>query len=152
MRDPRDVLAQAAALLAPGGVVLMAVPDAGSMQARVFGARWVHLDVPRHLFHFTESALTELLRTVGLTAVGTWKHEVELDLFGWTQSALNLVLPEPNVLFAVLTGHPTHTSRRVVAASFVLGAVLTAAAVPVVAAGVLCGDAGTLVVAARASR
>ncbi len=148
MRDPRQVIGRVHELLAPGGVVLIAVPDAGSPQARVFGPAWVHLDVPRHLFHFTEDALVALLRGSGLDVVRAWRHELELDLFGWTQSSLNLVLPEPNVLFARLTGHATRASAAVVGASFLFGAVLTAAAVPIVAAGVVGGHAGTLVVAA----
>lgn len=152
MRDPRQVLDRVRGLLAPGGVVLIAVPDAGSLQARVFGPAWVHLDVPRHLFHFTGGALASLLRASGLDVARTWGHELELDLFGWAQSSLNLILPEPNVLFASLTGHSTRASTAVVAASFALGAVITATAVPIVAAGAAAGHAGTLVIAATAPR
>ena len=32
-------------------------PNAGSLQARVFGDRWLHLDPPRHLVHLTPRAL-----------------------------------------------------------------------------------------------
>ena len=39
-------------LLAPHGLLLIAVPNAAGWQARLFGPRWLHRDVPRHLFHF----------------------------------------------------------------------------------------------------
>ena len=35
--DPGDAVRHAARLLAPGGVLVVAVPDAGSLQARIFG-------------------------------------------------------------------------------------------------------------------
>ncbi len=49
MRSPRDVIEQASALLKPGGTMLVAIPNADGLQASVFGPRWFHLDVPRHL-------------------------------------------------------------------------------------------------------
>ena len=50
---PGEAIRHAARLLAPGGVVVVAVPDGGSLQARAFGDRWLHLDRPRHLVHLT---------------------------------------------------------------------------------------------------
>src|SRR4029077_18028601 len=46
LRDPRAALADVAGALVPGGTVLVAVPDAEGAQARLFGPRWTHLDVP----------------------------------------------------------------------------------------------------------
>ena len=34
-----------------GACVCIAVPNADSLQARAFGDRWLHLDLPRHLVH-----------------------------------------------------------------------------------------------------
>ena len=34
-----------------GGVLVVAVPNADSLQARIFGERWLALDLPRHLVH-----------------------------------------------------------------------------------------------------
>ncbi|HEY0051307.1 MAG TPA: methyltransferase domain-containing protein, partial [Pyrinomonadaceae bacterium] len=49
---PREALRQVFELLAPKGVLLVAVPDARGWQALASGKYWLHLDVPRHLFHF----------------------------------------------------------------------------------------------------
>ena len=49
LREPVRALRHAATLAAPGGVLVVAVPNAASLQARTFGDRWLHLDVPRHL-------------------------------------------------------------------------------------------------------
>ena len=50
MARPWDVLTEAANRLAPDGILLIAAPNPLSWQARVLGRRWVHHDLPRHLF------------------------------------------------------------------------------------------------------
>jgi SAM-dependent methyltransferase len=51
--DPASVLAEVHRLLRPGGVLLVSVPNFGSPEAWTAGPGWFHLDVPRHLYHFT---------------------------------------------------------------------------------------------------
>lgn len=63
--DPLGDLRAACAALAPGGLVLISVPNFGSWQRRSFGGCWYHLDVPRHRFHFTGAALERALREAG---------------------------------------------------------------------------------------
>jgi SAM-dependent methyltransferase len=149
MRDPRGTVEAAVEMLEPGGYFFVAVPDAEGWQAKVFGAGWFHLDVPRHLFHFGERALTRMLQTSGLDVLQKWHQEFEIDLFGWSQSFLNRVMPVPNVFFYQLTGRPTRTGRAGVATSFALGTILSAVAVPLTMAGTLSSKGGTLVLAAR---
>lgn len=70
--DPGDTLDQVVDLLRPGGVLYLALPDAGSRVARVMGARWWSV-VPTHLQYFTRSSLAELLTRRGYAVewVGT---------------------------------------------------------------------------------
>ena len=51
LREPGPGAAARGDAAAPGGVLVVAVPNAASLQARTFGDRWLHLDVPRHLVH-----------------------------------------------------------------------------------------------------
>jgi SAM-dependent methyltransferase len=62
---PLDVLRAAWALLAPGGQVVVAVPNIDSLAFRWFGPRWYALDLPRHLTHFTPATLALMLRAAG---------------------------------------------------------------------------------------
>ena len=55
--EPGAELERAAALLEPGGVLVIAVPNDASVQAKLFGDRWLALDMPRHLTHITSGAL-----------------------------------------------------------------------------------------------
>jgi len=66
LRNPEDSLKYAASLLATGGSLIIQVPNAGSLQARVFGKRWYGLDVPRHLINYTSRSLQTLLHRCGL--------------------------------------------------------------------------------------
>lgn len=62
--DPGAALARLATLIAPGGVLHLALPDAGSRVARAMGARWWSV-LPTHVQYFTRGSLTELLRRTG---------------------------------------------------------------------------------------
>ena len=62
---PLDVLGEIHALLAPGGKVLVAVPNIDSAPFRWFGSAWYGLDLPRHLTHFTPATLKKMLDAAG---------------------------------------------------------------------------------------
>ncbi len=65
--DPRKAIASAGELLKTGGSLILQVPNAASVQARLFGARWYGFDVPRHLINFTPQSLTLLLTGAGFS-------------------------------------------------------------------------------------
>jgi SAM-dependent methyltransferase len=65
LRDPVSTLRRVRQWLRPGGVLVVQVPNAASIQAGLFGTRWYGLDVPRHLLHFDPATLSRLLATAG---------------------------------------------------------------------------------------
>jgi len=148
--DPLGYAARLRSMLAPGGVLIAAVPDFGGLQARLFGRHWLHLDVPRHLHHFTRPALHRLLDAAGFERLHTAHQELEYDCFGWIQSALNTLLGAPNILFDSLTGKPPRVGRARVAACFLDGVVMVLPALALTLASTLARRGGTLIVAARA--
>ena len=149
LREPAEALAELARMLVPGGIFVAAVPDSGGWQARIFGRHWLHLDVPRHLHHFTYGSLREALGQAGLKVSRVWHHEVEYDWFGWIQSALNCVMPEPNILFDALTRRPRRVSRRLVAVNAALAPLLALPALPLTVVSTWSGRGGTIIMAAR---
>jgi SAM-dependent methyltransferase len=149
LRDPMQALRDLTRMLAPSGTFVVAVPDSRGWQARLFGRHWLHLDVPRHLFHFSLPSLRAAFERAGLEVTRVWHHEVEYDWFGWIQSALNLVMPRPNIVFDALTRRPRPVSRALVAANVGLAAL---GLLPAFAATVLstwAGQGGTLIVAGQ---
>jgi SAM-dependent methyltransferase len=129
--SPLETMKSALTHLAVGGHVIVAVPNFVSLQSSIFGSRWFHLDVPRHLHHFTRKSLETLFDRLGVEPVQSWATESEIDLFGWTQSALNTAFPShPNVLFDVLTRRANAHGWGETAASLALGTVVTVLAAP----------------------
>jgi SAM-dependent methyltransferase len=61
---PADALGRIEGLLAPGGVLAMALPDAGSRVARVMGPRWWSV-IPTHVHYFTRRSMRTLLEREG---------------------------------------------------------------------------------------
>jgi SAM-dependent methyltransferase len=65
--NPGASVTEAARLLSEGGMLLIAVPNIASLQARVFGPRWLHLDLPRHIVHLSTAAIVMRLREAGFS-------------------------------------------------------------------------------------
>jgi SAM-dependent methyltransferase len=151
LKDPTEALADLAQMLAPDGVLVLAVPDSRGWQARLFGRDWLHLDVPRHLYHFSLPSLRAALDQGGLEVIRVWHHEAEYDLFGWIQSALNRIMRTPNILFDALTRRPRRVSRTLVMANAILALLWLIPAFGATVVSSWMGQGGTLIVAARRS-
>jgi SAM-dependent methyltransferase len=147
--NPLEQLESIGALLAPNGVLVLAVPDAQSTQARFFGRKWFHLDVPRHLQHFGKQSLQLHLAKTGFEVQRVWHGEFEYDLFGWSQSALNCLIRDPNVFFEILTGRDISIGRVKRSAHLLLGGLFCLMALLPTWFGMATGNAGTLILAAK---
>jgi SAM-dependent methyltransferase len=149
LRHPTQALADLAQMLVPGGTFVVAVPDSRGLQARLFGRHWLHLDVPRHLYHFSLPSLRAAFDQAGLEVVRVWHHEAEYDWFGWIQSALNRIMPRPNILFDALTRRPRRVSRALVVTNAVLAYLLLIPAFGATVLSTWMGQGGTTIVAGR---
>jgi SAM-dependent methyltransferase len=110
--DPRGTLLECRRILRPGGKVVVALPNFSSLQARWAGAAWFHLDLPRHLFHFPQSALERLLEDCGYECVSRHHFSLRQNPFGWVQSALNRSRTLPrNGLYTLLQPRAGTVSR-----------------------------------------
>lgn len=49
--------------LKPGGILIIAVPNPGSFDAKHYGKYWAAYDVPRHIFHFTKTGMENLIKS-----------------------------------------------------------------------------------------
>jgi len=149
MTEPARELDRVLELLADGGTLILVVPDFGGIQAATFGPSWFHLDVPRHVHHFSQQALIRLVESRGLVVVGLDHHEIEYDLFGWLQSTLNALLPTPNLFFNWITGKPAPRRGLELVAGIALAVLLLPLAVLATALGIVTRRGATINLVAR---
>lgn len=86
LTQPLELLRAAAANLEPGGILLIAVPNPAAVQLRVLGARWPHLDAPRHLQLVPAPTLVRVAGRVGLSPLaltGSDRMGRDWNVFGW---------------------------------------------------------------------
>jgi 2-polyprenyl-3-methyl-5-hydroxy-6-metoxy-1,4-benzoquinol methylase len=56
-------------LLKPNGTIIIAVPNYKSYDAKYYGAFWAAYDVPRHLWHFSKTAIEKLFAKENLKLI-----------------------------------------------------------------------------------
>jgi SAM-dependent methyltransferase len=98
---PADALARAAELLAPHSVLVIAVPNSDSLQAHIFGDRWLALDLPRHLVHLPAKALQTRLEELGLTITRTSHLRGGQVVFGWLHGLVGSLPGNPDLYDAI---------------------------------------------------
>ncbi len=67
------------ALLTDKGVLIVAVPNCSSYDAKKYGAFWAAYDVPRHLWHFTPDTMQQFGSKHGFILSG--RHSMPFDAF-----------------------------------------------------------------------
>lgn len=151
LRDPGDVAAHAAGLLAERGVLVIAMPNAASLQAHAFGDRWFALDLPRHLVHVPAAALVGRLEALGLRVERVSHARGGQIAFGWLQGLVGLLPGRPDLYDALrrpeARRRPLGGARR--AATIAAGAALSPVAVAASAVEIGAGRGGTVYVEAR---
>jgi SAM-dependent methyltransferase len=124
LRHAGAALDRAAQLLAPGGIVVVAIPNLDSLQARAFGERWFALDLPRHLVHVPARALIKRLRELGLKPARVSYLRGGQVVFGWLHGIVGSLPGHPDLYDAIRRSEarrgPMHVPER--AATLLAGA------------------------------
>jgi 2-polyprenyl-3-methyl-5-hydroxy-6-metoxy-1,4-benzoquinol methylase len=102
VQDLDNQLQQLKRLLKPNGTIVIAVPNYKSYDANYYGKFWAAYDVPRHLWHFSKTAMEKLFA----------EHQLKLKKVNpmWFDSFYVSLLSEKyktgkmNILAAFLTG------------------------------------------------
>jgi len=69
IHDLKETLRLLKKKLSKEGYMFIAVPNIASHDAKVYGSDWAAYDVPRHLYHFTQSSFVSLLKSLRLQLI-----------------------------------------------------------------------------------
>jgi hypothetical protein len=92
-------MARAAALLRPGGSLLIRTPVMGSGLWERYGVDWIELDPPRHLFVLPAAAIRRLAERHGLVAGPVVPDSSAWELVGSEQYRRDVAMLEPGSWF-----------------------------------------------------
>jgi SAM-dependent methyltransferase len=85
LHDPVGSLREIYRILKPNGIIVFRVPNAGSLDARLFSAFWAGFDAPRHLYVFERSTLGIMLGKTGFNVI-----QMKCDLGSYPASVMSL--------------------------------------------------------------
>jgi 2-polyprenyl-3-methyl-5-hydroxy-6-metoxy-1,4-benzoquinol methylase len=106
LRNPSETIQECHRLLKQGGLLVISVPNFHSLQARAGKKVWFHLDLPYHLYHFTEKGLLQLIEKTSFRTVKKRRFDLEQNPFGWLQTLLNLSGIRENTFYDILKKAP----------------------------------------------
>ncbi len=151
LRDAAQALDHACELLCDGGLLIVAVPNRASWQARALGDRWLALDLPRHLIHLTAEALVRRLTARGMTVERCSGWRGGQVVFGWLDGLVALLPGAPDLYAAIRRPQaravPITAGGR--AATLAAAGALLPVAWALSAGEILAGASGTVMVQAR---
>ncbi len=84
--------------LSKDGLVYIEVPRADSWQAKIAGQNWMHLDIPKHLTHWTEAGLEKELNQIGYQKVEFRSFSIHLGVLGMVQALMSGLGYEGNLI------------------------------------------------------
>jgi SAM-dependent methyltransferase len=92
--EPWLVVERAAQSLAPGGILLIAIPNIESYEFSFLKGGWIHLDAPRHIYFYPGQSLVDLCQRHGLNRLEVETNDelsVRLSRGSWIQWAARKV-------------------------------------------------------------
>ena len=100
LSKPYEILQEVNRVLKKNGLLIVSVPNMASLQAIWSRKEWFHLDVPKHLYHFSTDTLSELLTKTKFSIVKRKGLFLEHGLFGLWQSILNILVGDNNRFYS----------------------------------------------------
>lgn len=148
---PIEAIGAAARLLRSSGVLVIAVPNSDSLQARLFGDRWLHLDPPLHLVHLPERALISGITRHGFAVERVSHVRAGQIVIGWLDGLVGALPGRPRFYQALreAEARTAPLAKRQRATTVATGVLLFPLALGAAAAEVALRRSGTVYIEAR---
>ena len=93
LRSPNRAISTAAKLLKPDGRIFVEVPNIDSYQFKLLGARWYHLAIPQHLYHFSPESLDRIMSTNAMNKIWASTYSPRTSAAGYAASLIPSLQP-----------------------------------------------------------
>ena len=102
LAEPKKIINLIEEKLINKGFVVIEVPNFNSLQHWISKNKWIYLDCPRHLTHFTRIGLENFIKNKKFKTIKSSTLSLEFGFYGMLQSILDLFVPFPNYLFFLI--------------------------------------------------
>jgi 2-polyprenyl-3-methyl-5-hydroxy-6-metoxy-1,4-benzoquinol methylase len=106
--NPFEVFDSAAHKLNRGGILVVATPNPESLQFKIQGAAWPHIDAPRHLYLIPSLLLVSHAKKQGLQLISKTTSDADAlrwNTFGWQRILMNQVKQKNLQRLAYVAGY-----------------------------------------------
>ena len=97
-------------ILDRNGILILALPNYKSLDSQHYGEHWAGLDVPRHLYHFSQKSVHQLAKSFGLNIVAT--HPMTFDSYYVSLLSEQYKSGSKNYLKAFANGYKSNASAK----------------------------------------
>lgn len=111
LTDPVEVLRKLIPKLNYQGYLIVSLPNIESLQARIFGSKWLHLDPGRHVFFPPMGTLIKFMQDQDMELIHYHSYSLEQNPFGFLQSLLNVFSRDRDVLFNAMKGSGRNANK-----------------------------------------
>ena len=117
MPNPHQILAEICRILSCGGKLFLGVPNAASLEFRVFKQYWWHLCVPLHAYGYSLQNIRSMLNQHGFRVIHSYFNSNYASILGSLQIFANRKKRRPAVGGSLLKNPllipPCHLAARI---------------------------------------
>jgi len=84
--NPGKLLVSSYKMLKKGGKIIILLQNIDSIQAKIFKEHWVHLDIPRHIYHFSLKTLEFTLKKLNFKILDVIHNNPDYNISGFSDS------------------------------------------------------------------
>jgi len=110
VHDLRGTLELLLKRLKKRGTLFLAVPNFDSYDSKLFKENWAALDVPRHLYHFTQETMQYLAEEFDLRI--TAKEAMPFDSYYVSILSNNIKYKKKNLIKSIITGYKSNYKAK----------------------------------------
>lgn len=81
------------------GCMILEVPNIKSIQSKIAKSKWLHLDTPKHLHHFSKDTLHKLIKDIGMQVEKIEYFSFHLGVLGMLDSLLKKLFYKKHIIF-----------------------------------------------------